>query len=258
MASLGELSAGVAHEIRNPLAGIGASAQLLSERLQGEDHRRLTAMILDEVGRLDRIVENLLGFAHPADPTLRLHRLEECVKKAMALVEEEASRMDVEVKTNFPADIPQVWIDPDQFEQVVLNLVRNALQAMDGKKKELRLTLRRAARPPYVRKKPGRRKEDKGLSVRPAAPLDWIELEIADTGHGMEPETLERIFDPFYTTRKKGTGLGLSITQAIIQEHGGMISIDSEVGVGTTVLVDLPENKRRRNRRAAGDGGGRS
>jgi two-component system nitrogen regulation sensor histidine kinase GlnL len=133
-----------------------------------------------------------------------------------------------------------------------LNLVQNAIQAAAGG--EVRLVLRRVVRRPYVRRRSGRRREDQGrLPAGQPPPQDWVELEITDNGHGVSPENLERLFDPFYTTRKAGTGLGLSITQAIVQEHGGLISIQSAPGKGTTVLVDLPEDKRRGQRRRGGE-----
>lgn len=251
LASLGALSAGVAHEIRNPLAGIGASAQLLRERLKGTEQAPLAELILEEVARLDRIVENMLQFARPAQPNLRLEDVRECIQRALDLVMEEASKNDVTVETTFPPDIPKVWIDPDQMVQVVLNLVQNAIQAASGG--EVRLVLRRVVRRPYVRRRSGRRREDAGrIPGGQPPPQDWVELEITDDGHGVSPENLERLFDPFYTTRKAGTGLGLSITQAIVQEHGGLISIRSAPGKGTTVLVDLPEDKRRGQRRRGG------
>jgi signal transduction histidine kinase len=242
----------VAHEIRNPLAGIGASAQLLRERMRGTEHAQLTDLILEEVARLDRIVENMLQFARPAQPNLRLEDVRECIQRALDLVMEEASRNDVTVETTFPPDIPKVWVDPDQMVQVVLNLVQNAIQAAAGG--EVRLVLRRVVRRPYVRRRSGRRREDQArIPGGQPPPQDWVELEITDDGHGVSPENLERLFDPFYTTRKAGTGLGLSITQAIVQEHGGLISIRSAPGKGTTVLVDLPEDKRRGQRRRGGE-----
>jgi nitrogen-specific signal transduction histidine kinase len=249
LASLGALSAGVAHEIRNPLAGIGASAQLLRSRMSGTEHVQLADLILDEVARLDRIVENMLQFSRPAQPNLRLEDVRACVERALGLVMEEASRNGVTVETTFPPDIPRVWIDPDQMVQVVLNLMQNAVQAAAGG--EVRVALRRVSRRPYVRRRSGRRREDRGrVPGGQPPPQDWVELEIADDGHGVSPENLERLFDPFYTTRKDGTGLGLSITQAIVQEHCGMISCSSEPGRGTTFLVDLPVEKRQRRRRA--------
>jgi signal transduction histidine kinase len=253
LASLGELTAGVAHEIRNPLAGIGASAQLLRSRLGAEDDRtRLLDLILDEVARLDRIVESMLGFARPSRPTLRLEDVPVCLERALRLVEGEASRAGIEIQSHIVEDVPRVWIDPDQMEQVFLNLLRNAIQAMEGSGGLLRVTVRRVARRPYLRRRAGRRREDGGrLPLEPPSLMDWVEVEVTDAGHGVSPEALDRVFNPFYTTRKTGTGLGLSITQAIIHEHGGMISLTSEPGRGTTVLVDLPEDKRRGRRRNA-------
>jgi PAS domain S-box-containing protein len=252
LASLGELSAGVAHEIRNPLAGIGASAQLLNERLGAdENHRRLIELILDEVARLDRIVESMLQFARPPEPRLRLAPLEAVLDRALGLLAEEAETAGVTIETHSARDLPRIWIDTDQIEQVALNLARNALQAMEESGGSLTLTLRRVSRPRYVRVRSGRRREDRG-GVQPAeGPLqDWVELEIRDTGHGIPPEELDRIFNPFYTTRKRGTGLGLAISEAIVREHGGMITVQSRPGHGTTVLVDLPEDKRQSQRRS--------
>ena len=252
LASLGELSAGVAHEIRNPLAGIGASAQLLSERLGAdENHRRLVELILDEVARLDRIVESMLQFARPPEPRLRLAPLEAVLERALGLVAEDAETAGVRIDTEGAKDLPHIWIDPDQIEQVILNLVRNALQAMEESGGRLTVILRRVSRPRYVRMRSGRRREDKAGVAPGEGPLqDWVELEVTDTGHGIPADELDRIFNPFYTTRKRGTGLGLAISEAIVREHGGMITVQSTPGHGTTVLLDLPEDKRQGNRRS--------
>jgi len=251
LASLGELSAGVAHEIRNPLAGIGASAQLLSERLSAdENHRRLVELILDEVARLDRIVESMLQFARPPEPRLRRAPLDAVLDRALGLLAEDAETAGVRVETERSNPLPEIWIDPDQIEQVVLNLVRNALQAMEESGGRLTLVLRRVSRPRYVRMRSGRRREDKGVPSGEGPLQDWVELEVTDTGHGIPPEELDRIFNPFYTTRKRGTGLGLAISEAIVREHGGMITVQSRPGHGTTVLLDLPEDKRQMNRRS--------
>ncbi len=250
LASLGELSAGVAHEIRNPLAGIAASAQLLHKRLAEDDaRRRFAEVILEEAARLDRIVDSLLRFASPPTPRLAEDNMARCVERALMLVQADAERLEIAVTRDFDPELPKVWIDADQMEQVVLNLLRNAVQAMeDGG--TLRVALRRESRRPYVRRRAGRREEDGGGLPRGQAPLqDWIELEITDSGHGIPAQALERIFDPFFTTRRSGTGLGLPITQAIVHEHGGMITLSSEPERGTTVLVDLPLEKRQGRRR---------
>jgi PAS domain S-box-containing protein len=251
LASLGELSAGVAHEIRNPLAGIAASAQLLHRRLDEDDaRRRFAEVILEEAARLDRIVDSLLRFARPPTPQLAEDSLARCVERALALVRDDAERFEIAISRDFDPELPRVWIDGDQIEQVVLNLLRNAVQAMEEQGGTLHVALRRESRRPYVRRRAGRREEDSGGLPRGQAPLqDWIELEVTDSGQGIPAEALERIFDPFFTTRRSGTGLGLPITQAIVHEHGGMITLSSEPERGTTVLVDLPLEKRQGRRR---------
>ncbi len=251
LASLGELSAGMAHEIRNPLAGIAASAQLLHKRLAEDDtRRRFAEVILEEAARLDRIVDSLLRYASPPAPQLAEDSMARCVERALALVRDDAERFHIAVTRDFDTELPRIWIDGDQMVQVVLNLLRNAVQAMEEEGGTLRVALRRESRRPYVRRRVGRREEDGGGLPRGQAPLqDWVELEISDSGHGVPAEALERIFDPFFTTRRSGTGLGLPITQAIVHEHGGMITLSSEPDRGTTVLVDLPLEKRQGRRR---------
>jgi two-component system sensor histidine kinase HydH len=260
LASLGELTAGVAHEIRNPLAGIGASAQLLRTRLgEGDERAHLVDLILDEVARLDRIVQNMLEFARPPRPSLRLEDVTETLQRAMDLIEDEASRLRVTVETHVAVGLPRIWIDADQLQQVFLNLLRNGLQAMEDGGGLLRISAQRVARRPYIRHRAGRRQEDRGrLPTGQAALQDWIEVEISDTGHGIPGDAVDRVFNPFYTTRKRGTGLGLSITQAIVHEHGGMISLRSDPGRGTSVRVDLPEDKRRGQRRQPPAGKGKA
>jgi nitrogen-specific signal transduction histidine kinase len=252
LASIGELSAGVAHEIRNPLAGIGASAQLLKARL-AEDARneKLAEVILEEVARLDRIVESLLRFARPPEPALQEASLECCLDRALRMVRPDAESLGITVTEEMTGDLPRVWIDPDQIEQVLLNLLRNAVQAMEEERGgALRVAVRKVRRRPYVRRRAGRREDDAGLPRGQVPAQDWIEAEISDTGAGIPTEVLDRVFDPFYTTRKRGTGLGLAISQAIVQEHNGMMSISSAPGTGTTVLVDLPIERRRGRRRS--------
>ena len=253
LASLGELSAGVAHEIRNPLAGIAASAQLLRSRLEEGDSRiRLADIIEEEVARLDRIVENLLRFARPPEPSLRETDLQSCVERGLELVADQAARARVTVHRDLAPDLPAIWIDRDQIVQVVLNLVRNAIQAMEDDGGELHVELRKVARRRHVRRRAGRREDERDQLPSGQAPVqDWLELEVTDSGPGVPPEVQERMFNPFYTTRKKGTGMGLSITQSIVQEHCGMISVSSEPGQGTSVLVDFPVEKRRGRRREA-------
>lgn len=249
LASLGELSAGVAHEIRNPLAGIGAAAQVLKKRLgEDADRTRFTDVILEEVGRLDKIVENLLRFARPAQPHLAEASLVDCINRVLGLVGEMALERGVRVDTSIDPGIPNLFLDADQIVQVLLNVVQNGFQAMsDGG--VLTITLRRTQQPPYIRRRAGRRASDPVEPPEPARPIEYAEVAVTDTGDGIPADTLGRIFDPFFTTRRAGTGLGLSISQSIVREHGGMISISSTVGVGTSVLIHLPLEKRHGQRR---------
>jgi len=249
LASLGELSAGVAHEIRNPLAGIGAAAQLLKKRLgEREDMVRLAEVILDESARLDRIVESLLKFGRPAPPRLSAGSVLDCVRRVLALVEDRANESGVAFDIQMDPLVPDIYIDGDQIVQVLLNLVQNALQAMPGGG-TLRVSVRVTTTSPWVRRVAGRRASDRGQLPEPTPSTGFVEIRIGDTGPGIPKETLERIFDPFFTTRREGTGLGLSICQAIIREHTGLIRVESVVDKGTIAIVTLPLERRRGPRR---------
>ena len=249
LASLGALSAGVAHEIRNPLAGIGTSAQVLKRRLGADDPRaQFLDLILEEVSRLDRIVTSLLQFARPTTPNLTRQSILPALEKALSLVHELAVRQNVALKVDRPDAVPQVHVDLDQMLQVLLNILMNALQALT-KGGEIEVWVGPVRKRLVERSSVGRRASDR-LGSRKQAPLqDLVEIRIRDNGPGIPAEVLARVFDPFYTTRTQGTGLGLSICQSIIREHGGIISIESVVGQGTTVLIDLPVEKRHGDRR---------
>jgi two-component system sensor histidine kinase HydH len=254
LASVGELAAGVAHEIRNPLAGISSSAQVLLTRFEPRDDRqKFCRVIIDQVDRLDRIVTSLLKFARPPEPKLRQARLEDVVTKILDLEGERLLESRIAVETKFAARMPALWIDPGLIEQVVLNLVVNAAQAMpSGGSLTVELgTATRKDRP--AERSAGRREEDRiengraGTYTVPARRI--ARLRIIDTGVGIPREVVPRLFDPFFTTKAAGTGLGLSISQSILQEHGGTISIASKEGRGTTVVVELPLEKRHGQRR---------
>jgi len=262
LATLGQLSAGVAHEIRNPLAGIGTSAQVLLKRFEaGDDRARFVQVILDEVDRLDRIVTSLLQYARPRQPELKPVRLADCVTRVMAISRESAERQGVTLEHEVAPRLAPIYIDADLVHQVLLNVTLNALQAMPGGG-TLRYEVRpgRRRRPP---RGPGRRAEDRrredarngGAPGRGSAgptEVPWLELQqvrVIDTGVGIPRGTLSKMFDPFFTTKASGTGLGLSISQTIMQEHGGSIAVDSKEGRGTTVLLNFPLEKRNGERR---------
>lgn len=276
LATLGHLSAGVAHEIRNPLAGIGTSAQVLLKRFEaGDDRARFVQVILDEVARLDRIVTSLLQYARPRQPELRPVRLAECVERVVGMSQANAQRQGVRIESDAAPRLGSIWVDADLVHQVLLNVTLNALQAMpDGGTLRYEVRHVRRRRPP---RGPGRRADDRRADDRHAderraddrraderrdpderrngeraGSSSWLEFQqvrVIDTGVGIPRGTLTKLFDPFFTTKAAGTGLGLSISQTIMQEHGGSIAVDSKEGRGTTVLLNFPLEKRNGERR---------
>jgi signal transduction histidine kinase len=240
----------VAHEVRNPLAGISSSAQVLLGRFEPRDERtRFVRAILDEVGRLDRIVTRLLEFARPEEPRMVRGSLAAAVRRLLATSGEWLAQSSVEVETAVAAGVPETWFDPDLVHQVLLNLVSNSVQAMPqggGLRLEVRALTRRG-----VARGAGRRRDDRGRppGERRGPPSRVVQVRVIDTGEGISKEHLGRLFDPFFTTKPSGTGLGLSICQSIVQEHGGSIHVASRPGHGTTVIVELPVERRQGERR---------
>jgi two-component system, NtrC family, sensor histidine kinase HydH len=275
LATLGQLSAGVAHEIRNPLAGIGTSAQVLLRRFEPRDERaRFVRVILDEVARLDRLVTNLLQYARPRTPELKPGRLADCVSRVMELSADSFAQAGVRAEFQAAPGAGPLWIDSDLVTQVLLNVTLNAVQAMPQGgtlRYEVRRTRRRRAP-----RGPGRRAVDTGAGAGPgpalrtrasrgypAAPAaeagGWFavqQIRVTDSGTGIPRGTLAKLFDPFFSTKPRGSGLGLSICQTIMQEHGGSIEVASREGRGTTVLLDFPVEKRNGERRGTGAGAG--
>ena len=263
LATLGQLSAGVAHEIRNPLAGIGTSAQVLLRRFEPRDERaRFVSVILEEVGRLDRLVTNLLQYARPRTPELKPGQLADCVRRVIELSTDSFAQAGVRVELDARPGLRPLWIDPDLVGQVLLNVTLNAVQAMPqggALRYEVRLTRRRRAP-----RGPGRRVGD-GPERRASAPAparvpvgaEWIaiqQIRVTDSGAGIPRGVLAKLFDPFFSTKPRGSGLGLSICQTIMQEHGGSIEVASREGRGTTVLLDFPVEKRHGERRGTDAG----
>jgi PAS domain S-box-containing protein len=249
LASLGALAAGVAHEIRNPLAGIGNCAQILKRRFESGDTRASFAdLILEEVVRLDRIVTSLLQFARPTTPNLARQPLLPALDRALTLVHELAVRQEVQVHVDRAERLPELFVDLDQMLQVILNVLMNAIQALD-RGGEIRVSARVGRKRLVERSQLGRRATDRLESGSAVPEQDVVSVTIQDNGPGIAAAALARVFDPFFTTRAQGSGLGLSICQSIIREHGGVISIESTVGQGTTVTIDLPVEKRHGDRR---------
>jgi signal transduction histidine kinase len=214
LATLGELATGLAHEIRNPLAGIAGVIEIIGRDLPSTSPARSVVKdVRQEIARINRIVTDLLQTARPHPPRVSKSDLNTTVEHAVMLGRQQAMTKSVEIALQKDPSLPEVEHDSDQIHQVLLNLLLNALQAIDGQGKVT------------VTVKP----QDKFATV-----------EVADNGRGIAPEHLPSIFRPFYTTKGEGTGLGLSLARRIVEEHNGTIEVTSRVGEGTKFLVKLP------------------
>lgn len=213
LSALGELSAGMAHEIRNPLGSIRGTAEILQEGIDPADERyEFTRILIREVDRLNRVVQDFLRFARPAPVERDRFDVNETLREILALTRQERLKAGVAAEIK-GGEIPLLAGDREQLKQAFLNLILNALQAMPGGGQLTVVTRLRDAR---------------------------VEISFADSGQGIAAENLSRIFNPFFTTRQEGTGLGLAITHRIIQGHGGRLEVASQVGKGTTFTVVLP------------------
>ena len=221
LAAVGELSAGLAHEVRNPLGAIKACSQFLEDRVPGDESlRRFTRILVREVDRLDQLVERLLGFARPRESDMQYVDIHEVLDRMVALVGLKARQARVEVVRRYQPDLPRVFADPEKLQQAFLNIMLNAIDAMPQGGV---LAVATAAC--------GGPESAAGSRVR---------IDFRDTGVGIPPDQLDKVFMPFFTTRERGTGLGLAIARRVMSEHGGEITVESQPGVGTAFSIFLP------------------
>jgi len=218
LAAIGQLVSGVSHELKNPLGAIMLSADLLQEQVEDAEAKQSIQILSMAADRAIRIVDNLLSFSRKHEPKKGYFSIHEGLNRVLELRAYDLNLDNIKVTLDFTPDLPRTMADPHQLEQVFLNVVCNAEQAM---------------------------KEAHGrgeLIVRTKKVDDTICITFADDGPGIPPATLRRIFDPFFTTKEvgRGTGLGLSICYGIIQEHGGQISVESHEGQGSTFVIELP------------------
>jgi signal transduction histidine kinase len=233
LASLGVLASGIAHEIRNPLAGIKTVAQTLEEDIDPNDNRReYVARIIRQVNRMDDLLKTLFSYARPKSPVPSKCRLQDIVSEVKALMQQRFEKSGIEFLENYAHDLPPAYVDFQQIQQVFINLFLNAIDAMPSGGKLMVVARPQLTTLPRV----DRRRRHASPNKR-----TWYsEVCVIDTGEGIPPENLQAIFDPFFTTKPQGSGLGLSIVYRIIEEHHGDIHVQSEVGKGTTFAMLLP------------------
>jgi signal transduction histidine kinase len=214
LATLGELATGLAHEIRNPLAGIAGVIEIIGRDLPATSPaREMVKDVRQEINQINRILTDLLETARPHPPRMMRSNLNTTVEHAVMLARQQVISQPIKVELAKAPELPEVEHDSDQIHQVLLNLLLNAVQSLDGAG-----TVR----------------------VEIGALDDCASVTVSDTGRGIPAEQLPQIFRPFYTTRGNGTGLGLSLARRIVEEHQGRINVASEVGKGTSFEVLLP------------------
>lgn len=214
LAAIGDLAAGIAHEIRNPLSSIkGYVTYFGSLFAEGSENREVAAVMAGEVDRVNRVISELLEFARPSDLRLQPTDLHTLLDHALHIIAHDLQGAHIRVNAQLPPDLPPVDIDPDRMTQVLLNILLNAIQAMP---------------------------QGGTLTVTAQAEEGRLAIRLADTGEGIAEEDQANIFNPYFTTKKNGTGLGLAIVHKIVEDHGGSIQVCSALGEGTALIILLP------------------
>jgi signal transduction histidine kinase len=226
LAALGQLSAGLAHEIRNPLGVIKGSAEMLTKKLQATQplESELAGYISSEVNRLNALVARFLDFARPQHVDLKPLQVSSLVDHCLESVQAQLSDTTITVERHYADKLPEIQADEQLCERIFVNLILNAYQAMAAEEGGRRGTLRISIAPESPPGKPG------------------VGVSIQDTGPGVPPDLREQIFNPFFTSKKDGVGLGLSIVAKIVDDHRGWIRLDTDSGSGARFHVFLPEN----------------
>jgi two-component system sensor histidine kinase HydH len=214
LAMVGNLAAGIAHEIRNPLSSIkGYVTYFGSLFADNSENRKAANLMAEEVDRVNRVISELLEFARPSDLSFKSIKVRDLINHSIRIVTHEAESIGIQITKNIASDLPRLLIDPDRLTQVLLNLYINAIQAMS---------------------------EGGNLLVQAEKKGPNLIIDVSDTGTGIPVENLKQIFDPYFTTKNKGTGLGLAIAHKIVENHNGFIQVKSKKNSGTTITLALP------------------
>jgi signal transduction histidine kinase len=216
LATAGQLAAAVAHDIRNPLSSIRMQAQLLRTKLQpGEVNQQVLASILREIDRVERVVRGLLDLVKPVELDLKPVQVDELVEQALAIVEAQLAHRKIAVERRLDATLPSPLLDGDRIVQALLNVIENAADAMPTGG-----TL--------------------GIATSASADRSAIRIEVSDDGEGIRPDVRDKLFAPFFTTKREGIGLGLVNTRGIVERHGGSIELLAGRPRGTRAVITLP------------------
>lgn len=212
LATIGELAAGLAHEIKNPLTGIKGAIEVILEEEKGKN-REILSEILNQINRTSDVIQNFLSYARPKEPVFTLTSIQKIIEDSITISKYYALGKNIDIESICPSNIKNVYLDPDQIQEVLVNLLINSIDSIERKGK---------------------------IEIRACPREDGLEIRIRDNGKGINDEILPFIFKPFFTTKPKGSGLGLSISKRLIENHKGNITIESKEGSGTVVRVFLP------------------
>ncbi len=219
LTAIGELAVGIAHELRNPLSAIKGFARIIQKNLDDDDvNQEYLEIIIKEVDRLSRLSQELLNTArNPNSIAYYALQINDVVMKSVEAFNMEKYLPQAYVKVQWEPDLPLIWGEAERLKQVIMNLLYNAYQALDNSG--------------YI-------------YVDTSRQGNWVKIRVTDTGSGIEPDKIERIFDPFYTTKLEGNGLGLALVHSIVNQHYGYVEVKSEPGQGATFIIRLPIRER--------------
>jgi signal transduction histidine kinase len=220
LSSLGQLSAGIAHEIRNPLSGIKLNLQMLSKRMKRDPESiEKISDSLEGIGRINNLIKSVLNFARPTMPNFKRDYLQRVLRDTVGIMESQLKRKKISVSMDLPPAVPTIAFDENQIRQVFVNLLLNAMEALP---------------------QGGTIKITGSVDDHEPGKAGQFRLVISDNGSGIREEFLPKIFDPFFTTKPEGTGLGLSIAHKILEQHRAIVEVESSIGVGTVFKLTFP------------------
>ncbi len=217
LAAVGKMAAHVSHEIRNPLVTIGGFARTILRNVSDGDVNQAAQIIVEEVTRLEKILWDVLDFSRPVTPEFKMDDVNDVIRESCVLISGDVKDRNIELLLHLDKMLPRIVMDPRQWKQAILNVVKNAIMAMPS---------------------------GGILSIKTSRVDRFVQTEIIDTGVGIPPDAISRLFVPFFTTRQSGSGLGLALTRQIVEEHDGTIEIRSEEGKGTVCTICLPVERK--------------